>query len=219
MAREPRLSQDQVEAVIANALALDASAAEGVTVDELLLIGDELGITRTSMERSLGRVSMSRAVDDGTLVDRIVGPAGVAVERWTMRDADRATTDLSRRLHRFNLTRVDQSVWIQQADWWPDLQRVGAPVVLDVRTEDGSDLRPSVLRVRARLDGARRTHLGTALAGVALIPLWMIGLATPLLAGTGLGIALGAIGFYRLRLHDLERCVVTLLDRVAAPVD
>ena len=60
------------------------------------------------------------------------------------------------------------------------------------------------------------TDFLTALLGAAAIPLWVVGVLPALLAATGTGAVLGAIGAYRLRLRDVEHCLVELLDRVAA---
>lgn len=64
--------------------------------------------------------------------------------------------------------------------------------------------------------GARRGHILTALLGAAAIPLWAIGVLPVTLAATGIGAVVSAIGAYRLRLRDVEHCLVALLDRVAA---
>ena len=216
MAPQLRLTLDQVETVISGALAIEAAEAEGVTVDELLQLADELGVSRDAVRRSLDRLVTSRPEEPATVVDRIIGPSGVTVERWTSRDRGRATTDLVRRLDRYQLTRIDGTRWVQELDWWPDPQRGSARVLLDVGAADEASSSSTVLRIRARLGGARRGHVLTALLGAAAIPLWVVGVLPALLAATGTGAVLGAIGAYRLRLRDVEHCLVELLDRVAA---
>lgn len=209
-----RLSREHAEAVIARALELQAGDDTTLTVDDLMRVGSELGIPRPLLERSLVEVGTVHHEHDGGLLDRVVGPSGVVVERWTRRDAADATTDLSRRLERLHLTRRDQhgSLWVQTLDWWPDLHRTYAQVVLQVDARRGAGTHPTVLRVRARLDEARRNHLAMAAAALVATPLL---LAAPVLAAAAAGVALGAIGSYRLRLRSVERCVAGLLDRVA----
>lgn len=211
-----RLSREHAEAVIARALELQASDDTSVRVDDLMRVGAELGIPQALLERSLVEVAVTTPDGEGGLLDRVVGPTGVVVERWTRRDVADAATDLSRRLERLHLTRRDQtgSLWVQNLDWWPDLHRTYAPVILQVDARRGGESHPTVLRVRARLDEARRNHVAMAAAALLAAPLL---LAVPVLAAGAAGVALGALGSYRLRLRSVERCVAGLLDRVAEP--
>ena len=217
MAFERRLSRDQAEAVLARAIELDSmSADDGFTVDQLRRIAEEMGVSRTSLEASLRELPAPPQAGGGVL-DRIVGPTRVVVERPTPRSAAAAASDLQRRLERLNLTKSSDRVWVQRLDWWPDAHRISAPTVLEIDAVPATPPRPALLRVRADVGEARRNHVASAAAGAALVPLAVFGLPVTLLTATAIGVVLGAVGSYRLRLRGVEERIVRMLEAVTAP--
>ena len=219
MAPHRRLTRAEAETVLARAIELDAEVDEdGFTRDEVMTIGAEMGLSRSALLTSLQELGTVERRYDGGLLDRVVGPSRVVVERPIRRPAAEAGADLRRRLERLNLKRSGPGdTWVQRLDWWPDTHRISAPTVLEVEAVPASADRPAVLRVDARVDEARRNHVASAVAGAALLPLAAVGVPVALLVATSVGAVLGAIGSYRLRVRGVEQRIARMLDIVGAP--
>jgi hypothetical protein len=98
-----RLSTEQMEAAVRRAVELQAKETDvtgdaGVTEDELVRIGAELGITPAHMRRAMAEVS-AQAAPAATLGARILGPARISASRTVPGEPD----DVRRHIERYLL--------------------------------------------------------------------------------------------------------------------
>jgi len=235
------LSNEQFEMVIRRAAELQArsledAGASGVSEEEVLRIGRELGLSAQNLHRALAEVRTQRVEESGGLV-RFMGPATVSASRSVPGSAP----EVKRRLEDHLLSREYLTVFRRLPDrtiykraggivaaigrttsgWFgsaPQLLKLEALEVAVEPLEEGfsyvtlcTDLqrkRTEYVAGAAVSAGAAGGVTGLALATIFAPPLGLVGL--PVMAGVYYGVRWG----YSTEVREIETQLAALLDRL-----
>jgi hypothetical protein len=144
---EQRLTSEQFELVIRRAAELQARAAErseeGMSEDEVLRIGRELGLSGESLSRALAEVRGSQAAPEGW-AERLFGEAVVSTSRTVPGDAPEVSATIER--------------YLTEREWLAPIRRFPDRTLYEKAR--GVDLARALTRAREALGGVRQPYVG-----------------------------------------------------------
>lgn len=235
-----RIDRPALQRIIQRAAELQASerdVGDSLTEEELMQLGDEVGILPVHIRRAL-QEERTRALvqDDSTTLAWLVGPRFVAAERTIGGSRDRLDTMLQKWMMDGELMQVrrrfpDRMSWERKEGAWASLRRsfgvAGRKYTLSRAREvttritevgDGKCL----VQLMADLSNTRSEHLvgstmtlgaGAATTGVALV----LGVMTPVAVVPALlsaPIALAILRSRRRQMEDFQVALEQVLDRL-----
>ncbi len=215
---EQRFTRRDVDEILARATAADDVTDEGLTLEQLQRVADEVGISESALAAATAAHLRSRAQEaaPSTWADRVFGARCVSRSKVIPTPPPVAAARADRQLRRRRLVQEGDQ-WVPRNGSWPDpvSSVTVAPIVTHItpyRHGDGSRV-----RLDCDLSEVRTGYLTVAALALFLIPMMMVAVGVPFLGEAAGMLAAGTAGWaaraaYEQRASHVASQLGALLD-------